>query len=37
MSGARKEFYLCDQEVALRHLHQVVKDDVEAYRTEKGK
>jgi phenylpropionate dioxygenase-like ring-hydroxylating dioxygenase large terminal subunit len=37
MSRARKVFYLCDQEVALRHLHQVVKDDVEAYRAENGK
>ncbi len=37
MSEGRTEFYLCDQEVALRHLHEVVKADVDAYRAEKGK
>lgn len=36
MSGARDDFYVCDQEVAIRHLHQVVQDDVAAYRSEKG-
>lgn len=33
-SGARDDFYLGDQEVLVRHLHQVVSDDVEAYRQE---
>ena len=37
MSGARTKFHLCDQEVAIRHLHQVVQDDVAAYRAEKGR
>jgi phenylpropionate dioxygenase-like ring-hydroxylating dioxygenase large terminal subunit len=36
MSGARDHFYLCDQEVAIRHLHHVVQADVEAYRNELG-
>jgi nitrite reductase/ring-hydroxylating ferredoxin subunit len=33
-SGARDQFYLCDQEVAIRHLHTVVNQDVEAYKRE---
>lgn len=33
-SGGRSKFHLCDQEVLIRHLHQVVQDDVEAYRQE---
>ena len=36
-SGARTKFHLCDQEVAIRHLHHVVKADVEAYRAEIGR
>jgi len=36
MSGARDEFYICDQEVAIRHLHHVVQEAVDAYRCEKG-
>jgi len=34
MSEARDSFNLCDQEVAIRHLHTVVQDDVEAYKRE---
>ncbi|MCA9503453.1 MAG: aromatic ring-hydroxylating dioxygenase subunit alpha [Myxococcota bacterium] len=37
MSRARNDYYLCDQEVALRHLHTVIQDDVAAYRAEKGR
>jgi phenylpropionate dioxygenase-like ring-hydroxylating dioxygenase large terminal subunit len=37
MSQGRKLFYLADQEVAVRHLHEMVKHDVEAYRAEQGK
>ena len=33
-SGALKKFYLCDQEVAIRHLHHVVQTDVENYKNE---
>jgi phenylpropionate dioxygenase-like ring-hydroxylating dioxygenase large terminal subunit len=33
-SEARTEFYLNDQEVLLRHLHHVVRQDVEAYKRE---
>ena len=32
VSGARDEFYLNDQEVAVRHLHHVVQQDVDDYR-----
>lgn len=35
-SQVRTEFQYADQEVLLRHLHQVVRDDVEAYKSEKG-
>jgi phenylpropionate dioxygenase-like ring-hydroxylating dioxygenase large terminal subunit len=35
-SGARKKFFLCDQEVAIRHLHSVVQDDVAAHAREAG-
>jgi phenylpropionate dioxygenase-like ring-hydroxylating dioxygenase large terminal subunit len=34
MSEARDSFNLCDQEVAIRHLHKVVQEDVDAYRRE---
>ena len=37
MSEGRDEFYLCDQEVAIRHLHEVIQADVAAYRAEKGR
>ncbi len=37
MSGAVKKFQLCDQEVAIRHLHHVVQTDVEAYKNELAK
>jgi len=37
MSGARDDFFLCDQEVALRHLHDVVQADVAASRAETGR
>jgi hypothetical protein len=37
MSTKRKELHLCDQVVALRHLHEMVKIDAEAYRAEQGK
>jgi hypothetical protein len=33
-TGARDEFYLCDQEVLVRHLHELVQGDVEAYKQE---
>jgi phenylpropionate dioxygenase-like ring-hydroxylating dioxygenase large terminal subunit len=33
-SGARDDYYLGDQEVAVRHFHKVIQDDVEAYRGE---
>lgn len=33
-SNSRDEYHLGDQEVLVRHLHQVVTDDVEAYRRE---
>jgi len=33
-SEAREEFYFNDQEVLLRHLHHVVRQDVEAYKLE---
>ena len=36
MSGARKEFYLCDQEVAIRHFHKVINDDVDNWRRQNG-
>jgi hypothetical protein len=35
-SGARDDYYLCDQEVAIRHLHEVIQSDVAAYRAAKG-
>jgi len=35
MSEGRTEFNLCDQEVAIRHLHQVVHDDVAALLNER--
>ena len=37
MSGARTNFFVCDQEVAIRHLHEVVQADVDAYRAEVGR
>jgi phenylpropionate dioxygenase-like ring-hydroxylating dioxygenase large terminal subunit len=33
-SEVRDQYYLCDQEVMVRHLHKVVQEDVEAYRRE---
>jgi hypothetical protein len=33
-SGARDKFHLGDQEVMIRHFHQVVQADVEAYKRE---
>jgi hypothetical protein len=33
-SGARDDFYICDQEVAVRHFHKAIVDDVEAYTRE---
>jgi phenylpropionate dioxygenase-like ring-hydroxylating dioxygenase large terminal subunit len=33
-TGARDKFQLCDQEVMVRHLHEVVQADVEAYQRE---
>ncbi|BBY38046.1 (2Fe-2S)-binding protein [Mycobacterium mantenii] len=33
-TNARREFFLNDQEVLIRHLHKVVTDDVAAYRAE---
>jgi phenylpropionate dioxygenase-like ring-hydroxylating dioxygenase large terminal subunit len=33
-SGARDKFYLGDQEVMIRHFHQVIQADVEAYQRE---
>jgi phenylpropionate dioxygenase-like ring-hydroxylating dioxygenase large terminal subunit len=36
MSRGRERFYISDQEVAVRHLHEAVRVDIEAYRAEKG-
>lgn len=33
-SRCRDAFHLCDQEVAIRHLHHVVQADIEAYKRE---
>jgi hypothetical protein len=33
-SGARDKFHLSDQESMIRHFHQVVQEDVEAYKRE---
>jgi phenylpropionate dioxygenase-like ring-hydroxylating dioxygenase large terminal subunit len=35
-TGARDDYYFCDQEVLARHLHELVQADVEAYRAELG-
>jgi phenylpropionate dioxygenase-like ring-hydroxylating dioxygenase large terminal subunit len=36
-SGARDDYYFCDQEVLARHLHHCVQSDVSAYKEEVSK